>query len=108
MLKIAICDDEKVFAEKLASVVSKYSLGMRQRLGIAQAIMEDPEILLLDEPMNGLDKEGVEEIRKLLLSLKEKRKTIILCSHNAQDIEILCDRVYEMEKGELKELCGIH
>ena len=58
--------------------VGKYSLGMRQRLGIAQAIMEDPDILLLDEPLNGLDNEGVEEIRKVLLSLKEKGKLIIL------------------------------
>lgn len=81
--------------------VGKYSLGMRQRLGIAQAIMENQEILLLDEPMNGLDKDGVKEIRELLLKLKEQGKTIVLCSHNAQDIEILCDTVYEMEKGVL-------
>lgn len=86
--------------------VGKYSLGMRQRLGIAQAIMEDQEILLLDEPMNGLDKDGVKEIRELLLKLKEQGKTIVLCSHNAQDIELLCDTVYEMEKGVLTKITG--
>ena len=79
--------------------VGKYSLGMKQRLGIAQAIMEDPDILLLDEPMNGLDNEGVEEIRKLLISLKEKGKLIIIASHTREDIDLLCDEVYRMEKG---------
>ena len=77
--------------------VGKYSMGMKQRLGIAQAIMEDPAVLILDEPFNGLDKTGVEEIRKLLLSLKERGKTILLASHNAQDIEVLCDDVHDME-----------
>lgn len=83
--------------------VGKYSLGMRQRLGIAQAIMEDPDILILDEPMNGLDKEGVADMRKLFLELKAEGKTMVIASHNAEDIEILCDRVYEMEHGELKQ-----
>lgn len=82
--------------------VGKYSLGMRQRLGIAQAIMENPDILILDEPMNGLDKQGVEDVRKILLDLKEEGKTIILASHNKEDIEVLCDEVYEMERGRLK------
>ena len=66
--------------------VGKYSLGMRQRLGIAQAIMEDPEILILDEPMNGLDNAGVQDIRALLLELKAQGKTILLASHNHEDI----------------------
>lgn len=79
--------------------VGKYSLGMRQRLGIAQAIMEDPDILILDEPMNGLDKDGVEDMRKLFLDLKKKGKTMIIASHSAEDIDILCDTVYEMDKG---------
>ena len=79
--------------------VRKYSLGMRQRLGIAQAIMENPHILILDEPMNGLDKEGVEDVRKLLLEQKKQGKLIIIASHNTEDIEILCDDVFEMEKG---------
>lgn len=77
--------------------VSKYSLGMRQRLGIAQAIMENPNILILDEPFNGLDKKGVAEMRLLLKELKSQGKAILLASHNAKDIEELCDRVHDME-----------
>lgn len=81
--------------------VRKYSLGMRQRLGLAQAIMENPELLVLDEPMNGLDKDGVKDMREYLLDLKEKGKTILIASHSAEDIDILCDRVFEMDKGEM-------
>jgi len=81
--------------------VGKYSLGMRQRLGIAQAIMEDPDILILDEPMNGLDNDGVQDIRELLLKLRDKGKTILLASHSKEDIEILCDTVYEMDHGKV-------
>lgn len=81
--------------------VGKYSLGMRQRLGIAQAIMENPDILILDEPMNGLDNQGVEYVREILLNLKDEGKTIILASHNKEDIEVLCDEVYEMDHGKL-------
>lgn len=81
--------------------VGKYSLGMRQRLGIAQAIMEDPEILILDEPMNGLDNAGVQDIRVLLLELKAQGKTILLASHNHEDIAALCDTVHEMDGGVL-------
>lgn len=80
-------------------VVGKFSLGMRQRLGIAQAIMENPNILILDEPMNGLDKRGVEDIRKILMDLKKKGKLILLASHNPLDIDILCDCVYELDAG---------
>lgn len=83
--------------------VGKYSLGMKQRLGIAQAIMEKPRILILDEPMNGLDNDGVQYIRKLLLNLK-KDTTIILASHSKEDIEVLCDNVYEMDKGVLRRI----
>lgn len=79
--------------------VSKYSLGMRQRLGIAQAIMENPDVLILDEPFNGLDKNTVLKMRKLILDLRDQGKAILLASHNAVDIEELCDRVYEMEIG---------
>jgi ABC-2 type transport system ATP-binding protein len=79
--------------------VGKYSLGMRQRLGIAQAIMEDPAVLILDEPMNGLDNNGVKDMRKLFLSLKEQGKTILLACHNREDIDALCDEVYRMDKG---------
>lgn len=81
--------------------VSKYSLGMRQRLGIAQAIMEEPDLLILDEPMNGLDKQGVEDMRKLFMELKGQGKTIVMASHNREDIEVLCDIVYEMDAGVL-------
>ncbi len=81
--------------------VRKYSLGMRQRLGLAQAIMEDPELLILDEPMNGLDKDGVKDMRKYLLDLKERGKTILIASHSGEDIDVLCDTVCEMDKGRL-------
>ncbi|WP_330635460.1 ABC transporter ATP-binding protein [Frisingicoccus sp.] len=77
--------------------VGKYSLGMRQRLGIAQAIMEKPKVLILDEPFNGLDKTGVGHMRDLLQELKGQGKAILLASHNAQDIEVLCDEVHDME-----------
>jgi ABC-2 type transport system ATP-binding protein len=79
--------------------VGKYSLGMRQRLGIAQAIMESPKLLILDEPMNGLDKKGVQEMRELFKGLRQEGKTIILASHNAADIDELCDTVCEMDAG---------
>lgn len=85
----------------MKKAVEKYSLGMRQRLGIAQAIMEDPKLLVLDEPFNGLDKNGVAQIRRLLLGLKKEGKTILLASHNEEDIRILCDEVYEMDGGVL-------
>lgn len=78
--------------------VAKYSLGMRQRLGIAQAIMEEPEVLVLDEPFNGLDRYGVVEIRELLKELKAGGKSILLASHNAQDIKELCDNVLDLMK----------
>lgn len=79
--------------------VGKYSLGMRQRLGIAQAIMENPSLLILDEPLNGLDKHGVMEMRQLIKVLKEQGKTILLASHNQGDIDELCDTVCEMDAG---------
>ena len=89
---------------KLKRSVKKYSLGMRQRLGLAQAVMENPELLILDEPMNGLDKDGVGDMRKYLLALKEQGKTILIASHSAEDIEALCDTVVEMDKGSLVKL----
>ena len=79
--------------------VGKYSLGMRQRLGIAQAIMENPSLLILDEPFNGLDKNSVSDMRKLIKELKNEGKTILLASHNQIDIDELCDTVCEMEAG---------
>lgn len=87
---------------KMKKPVSKYSLGMRQRLGIAQAIMEDPSLLILDEPFNGLDKNSVAEMRKLIKELKNEGKTVLLASHNQADIDELCDTVCEMDAGEMK------
>lgn len=84
--------------------VRKYSLGMRHRLGIAQAIMENPDLLILDEPMNGLDKQGVLEMRELFKQLNRQGTTIILSSHYAEDIEALCDTVCEMDQGTLMRL----
>lgn len=81
--------------------VGKYSLGMRQRLGIAQAIMEDPSVLILDEPFNGLDRNGVSDMRELIMALKKEGKTILLASHSKEDIDMLCDTVCEMEAGVL-------
>ena len=89
---------------KLKRHIKKYSLGMRQRLGLAQAIMEDPEILILDEPFNGLDKDGVKEMREYLLTYKEQGKTILICSHSAEDISVLCETVHEMDKGRLERV----
>lgn len=83
--------------------VKKFSLGMKQRLGIAQALMENPKLLILDEPMNGLDSEGVKQIREILLKLKSNSVTILLASHNSDDIDEICDCVYTMENGVLRE-----
>lgn len=79
--------------------VSKFSIGMRQRLAIAQAVMESPKLLILDEPMNGMDEKGVEEMRRLILARKAAGTTIILSSHNIEDIRILCDQVYRIDAG---------
>lgn len=81
--------------------VGKYSLGMRQRLGFAQALMEDPGLLILDEPFNGLDKHGVVHIRSIIKNLRLEGKTVILASHNQVDIDELCDTVCEMDAGVL-------
>ena len=83
--------------------VGKFSLGMRQRLGIAQAIMENPNLIILDEPMNGLDKKGIEDVKELLLKLKGAGKTILMASHYAEDMEI-CDEVFQMEDGKLGDM----
>lgn len=81
--------------------VKKYSLGMRQRLGIAQALMENPDVLILDEPFNGLDKNMMNKIRDVLVSEKDKGKTILMASHNEKDIEYICDRSYEIDAGRI-------
>ncbi|MFG6392848.1 MAG: ATP-binding cassette domain-containing protein [Lachnospiraceae bacterium] len=83
--------------------VGKYSLGMKQRLGLAQALMENPDILLLDEPMNGLDNEGVKEIREVILKRKETGNLIVIASHNEEDIKVLCDEIFYFDKGRIIE-----
>lgn len=75
----------------------KYSLGMKQRLAIAQAIMEKPDVIMLDEPTNSLDAKGVEEIRRLILEEKERGALILLASHNQEDIRILADHIYQIK-----------
>ncbi|MDR3595877.1 ATP-binding cassette domain-containing protein [Clostridium sp.] len=82
-------------------VVKRYSLGMKQRLAIAQAIMEKPNLLILDEPTNAVDEEGLELIRNILLEEKLKGTTILIASHNKDDINLLCDYKYKMNDGEL-------
>ena len=83
--------------------VKKYSLGMRQRLAIAQALMENPDLYILDEPFNGLDIKGVGEVRTILKDLKNNGKTIILSSHNPQDLEFLCDNIIRLDAGRIIE-----
>lgn len=84
--------------------VGQYSLGMRERLGIAQTIMENPELLILDEPFNGLDKRGVAEVCRLFEELREQGKTILLAAHNMPEFEGLCDTVCEMDAGVLTQV----
>lgn len=81
--------------------VRKYSLGMKQRLIIAQAIMESPDIIMLDEPTNALDERGVKLIRDIILREKERGALVLIASHNKEDIEILADRVYYMDGGKI-------
>lgn len=91
---------EKVGLEKEKDkLYYKYSLGMKQKLGVAQVLMEDPQILILDEPFNGLDDESAKNIRQLLLEEKKKGKLIILATHLKEDIELLCDELYKFDDG---------
>ena len=82
----------------------KYSLGMKQKLALAQAIMENPELLILDEPFNGLDSYRVKDIREMLIDYKKEGKTILISSHIKEDIDILCDEVYELDRGNINKL----
>lgn len=84
--------------------VKKFSLGMRQKLALAQAIMEKPKLLILDEPMNGLDEQSVKKIREVLLDLKEQGTTILFASHMREDMEILCDEIYRIEQYQIKKV----
>lgn len=81
--------------------VGRYSMGMRQRLGLAQAMMEEPDVLLLDEPMNGLDTYWVTRTREILLEMRDSGKEILLASHNKEDIEVLCDTIIRLEQGRM-------
>lgn len=83
---------------------SKYSLGTKQKLGIAQVLMEDPDILILDEPLNGIEKVTADKVRKILLEEKKKGKIIILASHIKEDIELLADEVYEIDAGKINKI----
>lgn len=95
MQQVGLNPDEKL-------KYKKYSLGMKQKLGIAQAIMEYPKILLLDEPMNNLDHDSILQMRELFKSLNASGTTILLTSHNKEDVELLCNKVYRIQDGFLE------
>lgn len=81
----------------------EYSLGMKQKLRIGQAIMEEQELIILDEPTNGLDEVSVENIRNIIKDLKKKNKLILIASHNKDDLKLLCDKVFKIEAGKIAE-----
>ena len=87
--------------------VGTYSLGMRQRLGIAQAIMDDPDILILDEPTNGLDQQGIRDVSQIIKDAKTSKKLVILASHHMEEIENLCDEVFQIQDHKLVK-CDIY
>ena len=82
----------------------KFSKGMLQRVGLAQSLINDPEIVFLDEPMSGLDPVGRREVRDLIAALREEGKTVFMCSHILSDIEVLCDRVAILKRGRLAQV----
>src|SRR5262249_30800236 len=84
--------------------LKEYSKGMTRRIGLAQALINDPELILLDEPTSGLDPIGTREIKDLIIDLKRKGKTIVMCSHLLADVQDVCDRIAILHSGELKEL----
>ncbi len=93
--------DKVCLLEEKDKKYSKYSLGMKQKLALAQALMEKPNIILLDEPFNGLDTKSVDKIRKLILSIKNKDTLIIIATHSKEDVEILCDEEIFLEEGKI-------
>ena len=95
-------DDVNLIAEK-DKKYSKYSLGMKQKLGIAQVIMEDPKIMILDEPFNGIEEKTADKLRELLKSEAKKDKIIIIASHIKEDIENLCDVIYKFDEGKMEK-----
>ena len=84
--------------------VRKYSLGMKQRIVLAQAIMEHPDVLILDEPTNALDEDGVEQIRAIIREEKQRGALVLIASHNKEDISSLCDKIYSMKAGACAEI----
>ena len=96
-------NEVNLFSEK-DKKFNKYSLGMKQKLGIAQVLMEDPKVIILDEPFNGIEEQTVIKIRKTLLKEKEKGKIIIIASHIKEDIEYLADVIYEFDNGNVKKV----
>ncbi|MBM4069049.1 MAG: ABC transporter ATP-binding protein [Planctomycetes bacterium] len=88
-------------------VLKEYSKGMRQRIGLAQALINDPELVILDEPTSGLDPLGTRWMKDLIVELREKGKTIIMCSHRLEDVQDICDRVAILYEGELQELNSV-
>lgn len=95
-----VLKEVNLFEEK-DKIYSKYSLGMKQKLGIAQVLMENPDILIFDEPFNGLDEQSATKIRKILLKQKEMGKIIIIATHIKEDIEQLCNKIYKIDAGKL-------
>ena len=94
-------DDKRTFKEK-KKTIKKYSLGMKQRLGIAAAIMEDPDIIILDEPINALDDSGTEQVRQILLKHKQRGALIIIACHDADELEFLSDEIIEIAEGRIQ------
>lgn len=88
-------------------VLKEYSKGMRQRIGLAQALINDPELVILDEPTSGLDPLGTRWMKDLILGLRNKGKTIIMCSHRLEDVQNVCDRIAILNEGELQELGSV-
>ena len=84
--------------------LKEYSKGMTRRIGVAQALINDPELVMLDEPTSGLDPIGTREMKDLIIDLKNRGKTVIMCSHLLADVEDVCDRIAVLHQGELKEL----
>src|SRR5262245_18411615 len=85
-------------------ILKEYSKGMRQRIGLAQALINDPELVILDEPTSGLDPLGARWMKKLIRTLRDQGKTVIMCSHRLDDVQDVCDRIAIRHEGELQEL----
>lgn len=92
--------------EEINKKYSKYSLGTKQKLGIAQVLMEDPELIVLDEPLNGIENDTAKEVRKILNEEKKKDKIIIVASHIKEDIDTLADVVYNIDNGIVEKIKG--